>query len=208
MVARPPDRLYELRERILDAALLVMRERGIAGTRTSAIAAAAGCAEGSIYRYFSGKEELLREVVRRALPDLDDLLQGLPGRAGKATVQANLLEAMRLAAPLYRELALLVSGVLADAELRGGRRRLFGADRLGPRRGSDALALYLRKEQQGGRLRAGVDPDAVGRVLLDGCFGTCLVDALLESTAAEQERSLVELVEVVLGGLEPEGESP
>jgi AcrR family transcriptional regulator len=206
MVAMPRDG-HELRERILDAALLVMRERGIAGTRTSAIAAAAGCAEGSIYRYFSGKQELLREVVRRALPDLDALLKALPARAGQATLRANLLEAMQAAAPLYRELALLTAGVLADADLLGDQRKPLAADAFGLGRGADALVLYLRREQEQGRLRVGVDPEAAGRVLLDGCFGACFSDMVLGLDDAEQEGSLAELVELVIGGLEPTGES-
>ena len=67
MAAGLENRRQELRERILDATVLVIRERGLARTRTSAIAKAAGCAEGTIYRHFSGKPELLGEAVRSRL---------------------------------------------------------------------------------------------------------------------------------------------
>jgi AcrR family transcriptional regulator len=50
--------------------------------RTSAIAAAAGCARGTIYRYFDSKPALLREAIRRRLPDAINL--DLARRAGLA----------------------------------------------------------------------------------------------------------------------------
>ena len=95
----------------------------MARTRTSAIAEAAGCAEGSIYRYFSGKPELLYEVVRSRLPGLIGLLLALPGRAGTATVETNLLDVARAALSFSGELVPLAAGVLADGVLLAEQRR-------------------------------------------------------------------------------------
>lgn len=49
---------------ILDAALEVFGERGLAGARLDDIARRAGVSKGTIYLYFPNKEELFREVVR------------------------------------------------------------------------------------------------------------------------------------------------
>src|SRR5256885_10177024 len=49
---------------ILDAALEVFGERGLAGARLEDIARRAGVSKGTIYLYFPNKEALFREVVR------------------------------------------------------------------------------------------------------------------------------------------------
>src|SRR6187455_782508 len=63
-------RLPEERPRqIIDAALEVFGERGLAGARLEDIARRAGVSKGTIYLYFSNKEELFREVVRAVVVD-------------------------------------------------------------------------------------------------------------------------------------------
>jgi AcrR family transcriptional regulator len=54
------------RQKLLRAALELYTAEGYHATTTPAIAARAGVAEGTIYRHFSGKEQLLNEVYRAA----------------------------------------------------------------------------------------------------------------------------------------------
>jgi AcrR family transcriptional regulator len=58
---RAPD---ERPHQILDAALAVFGEQGLAGARLEDIAKRAGIAKGTIYLYFPNKEELFRGVIR------------------------------------------------------------------------------------------------------------------------------------------------
>jgi AcrR family transcriptional regulator len=51
-------------KQIIDAALAVFGERGLAASRLEDIAKHAGVSKGTIYLYFPNKEELFREVVR------------------------------------------------------------------------------------------------------------------------------------------------
>src|SRR3954469_850017 len=67
----------ETRERILDAALGLFREKGFDQTTMRDIAAEAGVATGAAYYYFRSKEELARACYRRTsneaperLPDI------------------------------------------------------------------------------------------------------------------------------------------
>jgi AcrR family transcriptional regulator len=69
-------RSEDKRKAILDAALRVCAERGIANAPTSAISKAAGVAEGSLFTYFKTKDELMTELYlelrmefNRHLPD-------------------------------------------------------------------------------------------------------------------------------------------
>ena len=61
-------RLPEERPRqILDAALEVFGERGLAGAKLDEIARRAGVSKGTIYLYFPNKEELFREMIRQTV---------------------------------------------------------------------------------------------------------------------------------------------
>jgi AcrR family transcriptional regulator len=54
----------ETRERLLDAAAKVFRDKGYAGARLSDIAERAGMHTPGVYYYFPSKEELVAEVLR------------------------------------------------------------------------------------------------------------------------------------------------
>lgn len=55
------------RERILEEAARLFRERGIAGVGVDALAEAAGMTHGSLYSQFGSKERLAAEAIDRAL---------------------------------------------------------------------------------------------------------------------------------------------
>jgi AcrR family transcriptional regulator len=66
------------RARILQAALRLFAARGYEGTTTKDLAAAAGVAEGTLFRYFSNKKAILIEVATAGWVDiLTDLLTEL-----------------------------------------------------------------------------------------------------------------------------------
>src|SRR5438876_2826679 len=54
-------------QQIIDAALAIFGERGLAAARLDDIAKRAGVSKGTIYLYFPNKEELFREVIRDTL---------------------------------------------------------------------------------------------------------------------------------------------
>jgi AcrR family transcriptional regulator len=54
-------------QQIIDAALKIFGERGLACARLEDIAKRAGLSKGTIYLYFPNKEELFREVVRQTV---------------------------------------------------------------------------------------------------------------------------------------------
>ncbi|WP_378941173.1 TetR/AcrR family transcriptional regulator [Mesorhizobium sp. ANAO-SY3R2] len=74
----------EVREsQILDAAAELFREKGYYTTSTSEIAQKAGVVEGTIFRYFATKRDLLFKVAESAyletIADYDSQLQGIAG---------------------------------------------------------------------------------------------------------------------------------
>lgn len=61
-------------EAIVDATMLEIAERGLAGLTTTQVAERAGASVGSLYQYFADKEALLDAVVRRLTAELQQLL--------------------------------------------------------------------------------------------------------------------------------------
>lgn len=70
------------RARLVEAARGVFGNLGYEGTRVDDVSSAASMSHGTFYRYFSGKEELFRELATPALDDLLVLLEELPDPRG------------------------------------------------------------------------------------------------------------------------------
>jgi AcrR family transcriptional regulator len=75
-MARPKS--DEKRKAILEAAMEVFAERGFAHAPTSAISKAAGVAEGTLFTYFSSKDELINELYRELRKELDREMNDYP----------------------------------------------------------------------------------------------------------------------------------
>jgi AcrR family transcriptional regulator len=65
----------ERREHILLSALKVFSKRGLVATKISDIAAEAGLSHGLLYHYFSSKEDVYIELVRRAVIGATESIQ-------------------------------------------------------------------------------------------------------------------------------------
>lgn len=76
-------RKEDRREELLEAAAEIFRKKGYQETSTAEIAEHAGVVEGTIYRYFATKRELLVQVVERAyelvIADFEVQLRGITG---------------------------------------------------------------------------------------------------------------------------------
>ena len=59
---------------ILEAALHLIAENGFHGTPTSKIAARAGVGEGTIYRYFNDKEDLIHQVFQHGADQMSEAI--------------------------------------------------------------------------------------------------------------------------------------
>ncbi|MFF5365850.1 TetR/AcrR family transcriptional regulator [Streptomyces sp. NPDC013187] len=70
---------------LLSVAVRVFNERGYDGTSMEHLSKAAGISKSSIYHHVTGKEELLRRAVDRALDELFGILDEEPARVGRAS---------------------------------------------------------------------------------------------------------------------------
>jgi len=74
-VSRAERRLAETRHEIVQAAAEVFVERGYHATRLSDIAERAGVGQGTLYRHFKDKREILDSVVARAVSRLQSTFE-------------------------------------------------------------------------------------------------------------------------------------
>jgi AcrR family transcriptional regulator len=80
---------------ILNAALAVFGEHGLAASRLEDIAKRAGLSKGTIYLYFPNKEELFREVVRHMVVPQLEAGERLAAEHTAATATERLMDFMR-----------------------------------------------------------------------------------------------------------------
>jgi AcrR family transcriptional regulator len=199
------------REQILSAAEQVIQDLGIKGATTREIARRAGCAEGSIYRYFHDKAALFHEIVKTRFPEFLELVERLPDLAGTATVRKN-LEALAVnAIAFYRTVAPMVVGAMSDRELLEEQRRHFEEKEGGPMRVLRTVTSYLWKERRLGRISERTSPEHLSRMLLGTCFSQALLEALIGEDAriGTDQQFARDIVRTLMEGAEaPRGASP
>ena len=82
----------ETLRRLLDAAIVVLGERGYHGARIDDIVAEAGTSHGTFYLYFSSKEDLFRELLDDVSEEMTALARDLPAVAPTPGGRAELRE--------------------------------------------------------------------------------------------------------------------
>lgn len=193
------------RDRILDAAAEVMARLGLARTTTKEIARAAGCSEALLYKHFPDKEAIFLGVLGSRLPRLPATLSGLRAQVGEGSVAARLTEVVEVAVRFYAGGIAIGSSMLGDEKLVERHRSWLLAHGAGPHRVNEALADYLRAEQQIGRVAAGVDPDAAAALLLGACYQRAFLVRLVgeDEQRLPTDRFATAVVAAAVRGLTP-----
>ncbi len=147
---------------VLDAALALFEQRTYAGTAVPAVAARAGVAVGSVYRYFPGKEALANAVFRRAK---SDLLAAVRAEVAQVSVDRSAV----VVAAWWRGLARFAQeqpAALAFLEHQQHATYVDAASRAVSAEVEEAALAVLRSGQEAGEIR-----DAPPETLLALAFG-------------------------------------
>lgn len=119
------DRSRRTLNRIVDAALALIAEKGVDGASVQDIARRAKASVGSFYARFKGKEDLLRYLELRLWSDVDETW----GRA---------LDDQDWSSRSFEDLVATLVGVLIEVNRTGARQRRVLEARRGPETSSDA----------------------------------------------------------------------
>jgi len=157
-----------LQDRLLDAALKLFAQRGIAETPLSAVAAEAGVTKAMIHYHFSTREKLLDALIEeRFLPLRTALLQSL--RAHDDPVDALTAFAGSLVAQA-RECPWLPALWVREVTTEGGLLRVRMRSRLDAI-GEQRTAARIEAWEREGRITPGLKPD----LLLMSVFGMTML---------------------------------
>ena len=179
------------KEKMVAAAEALLRERGIGGVTTRAIAEAVPCSEGAIYVHFKDRLELLLAVLQQALPEMLAPLHELEEKAGKGTPEQNLTFALSGLMRFYDRVAPMLCSLMTEHELLRRFRQSLESAGKGPHRGIATLASYIEKEQRLGRIGAQVDAKTAAAVLMASSFFHVFTSQLLGAHSRLDTRRLV-----------------
>lgn len=193
------------RERILEAARRVIREQGLVRATTKEIARAAGVSEGALYVHFANKEALFLHALGELPSGFIPLVRKLSARAGSGQVRETLAEVARAAVVFYADAIPMGASIFADPTLLAHHRELLARRHAGPHRANELLAVYLRAEQELGRIRVDADADVVAFLLLGAIYQRVYWREFLgeEADPAADERFIAGVLDTIERDITP-----
>src|SRR2546423_1076474 len=154
-------RASDKRARILDAAVKVFAERGFHSATVAEIARAAGVADGTIYLYFKGKDDLLLRLFDEKMTEL--LAEVKAAIAQERTAPDKLRRFIQLHLALVERNPDLASVLIV--ELRQSAQFLKAADRQKLAAYVDLIADVVRSGQESGELDRNISAATVKRAV-------------------------------------------
>jgi AcrR family transcriptional regulator len=182
------------REAIVEAALAVLREQGIANLTSREVAARAGVSDASVYYHFGDRAGLLQAVFEHGMKPLM-FMAGLEGEdlEPAAVISAAFASLERF----FDDVLPVFHAAQADPELRSALAAFVEAKHLGPQKGVQLLGNYLRGQQEAGRVRADADADAIALLIIDCAFArTARKQMLLHNDEQQLPSSEAVLAEI------------
>jgi AcrR family transcriptional regulator len=174
------------------AAEALLRQRGLGGVTTRAIAEAVPCSEGAIYVHFKDRLELLLAVLQECLPEMLVPLHVLQERVGVGIPRKNLEVALAGLMRFHDRVAPMLCSLIMEPELLHRFRESLNASGKGPHRGIATLAHYIEQEQKIGRIETQVDAKTAAAVLMASSFFHIFTSKLLGSDRKLDVRRLID----------------
>jgi TetR/AcrR family fatty acid metabolism transcriptional regulator len=188
--------LSDKRARILDAAIKVFAERGFHTATVAEIARAAGVADGTIYLYFKGKDDLLLRLFDEKMTAL--LAESRSELAKERTAPARLSRFIQLHLALVERNPDLASVLIV--ELRQSAQFIKAADRAKLAAYVDLIAEVVRDGQEKGELVDGISPATVKRAIF-GALDELALGWLVSGRRTSLKKTAAEVAEWFVRGL-------
>lgn len=187
------------REAILRAAVRVFAEKGFFNSKVADIATSAGIADGTVYLYFKGKDEILHSVFDRAMAEFIE-----EGRRELAEIEDSAAKIRRIA-ELHleklgadRELA-----VVFQVELRGSTKFMKEFSATGFAEYLDVIRAAIDEGQRDGTYRRDIKPITAAKILY-GALDEMVTNWILSDRKYPLQPMADEVLKVFEGGMKGE----
>jgi len=201
MSSTPTAARGEKRPLILRAATEVFAEQGFNSVTVAAIADRAGIGKGTVYEYFSSKDELLFAVFEWMNEGIAERIRDLLSASG--TTRQRLLGLLDLGAEITRE-QVEMQAVSLDfwSASRGtnSEERYKKACLATYRTYRGLVADVIGQGQSAGELRPEVDPDAIAAMIVSAMDGLGI--QVFFDRELDPNKTVDDFAEVLLAGLE------
>jgi AcrR family transcriptional regulator len=189
------------RQRILDAAARLLRERGVSRLTTREIAQAADAAEGSITKNFGGKIGLLTALLSEELPELRAWREAATP-PGKRPMRVVLVDLVDRGIDYYAASLPLVAGAVADRGLFTAYQKVNLDHGTGPHLAIDQIADYLSACREAGELPSTSDPYALALTLCGTAQAQAYTEYVSGPSALRGSRAdrLTAIADILLAG--------
>ncbi len=192
------DRIEHKRQQLLDAAVAEIAQHGYYQTTVAMIARRAGVADGTIYLYFKGKQDLLVAIFDRAMGRFID--KGRRELARQAGAEARLRRIVELHLELVgrdRDLA-----IIFQVELRHSLHFMALFSRRRIREYLEIIALVVEEGQRAAVFRRDLEPLLVAKCIF-GVLDELATDWVLSRRVRDLAGETAAVAELILGGLRP-----
>lgn len=193
---RTKEALSDKRARIMDAAIKVFAERGFHTATVAEIAKSAGVADGTIYLYFKGKDDLLLRLFDEKMTAL--LAEARDELSREKSAPDKLQRFIQLHLSLVERNPDLASVLIV--ELRQSAQFIKAADRQKLAAYVDLIAEVVREGQESGELSNGISPATVKRAVF-GALDELALGWLLSGRRTSLKKTAAEVAEWMVRGL-------
>jgi TetR/AcrR family fatty acid metabolism transcriptional regulator len=191
-------RTTDKRARIMDAAIKVFAERGFHIATVAEIAKAAGVADGTIYLYFKGKDDLLLRLFDEKMTQL--LAEARAGLEREPGGPQKLHRFIQLHLSLVERNPELAQVLIV--ELRQSAQFLKAADRNKLAAYVDLIAEVVKSGQEKGEFIESISPAAVKRAIF-GALDELALGWLMSGRRTNLKKTAADVADWLVRGLLP-----
>ncbi len=201
--------LPDKEKRILEAAIQISNEKGFSSTTTSEIAKRAGIAEGTIFRYFKTKKDIMHGIMLQAikvasdkviLASLNNIFKNKEEKDLRGILKEILADRLELVQRFFPMFRVLVSEALFHQDIRD-----VIYSKLFNKMEHEILEFYKNMAARG-QVRTDIDPMLIMRNIV-GNFIAFIAQKMLFSDnfkLSECEKEIDDMITLIIDGISPQ----
>lgn len=198
----------EKEQRILKAAIAVFSEKGYSASTTSEIAKNAGVAEGTIFRYYKTKKDILHSILihfinsfgsKVVFSSIEKIFERTDTNDLHSFFKVLLYDRLKLAEKFLPFARILISEAMFHEDIREALYQNIIT------KGIEIISAEREKLQERGLIRSDISSTALLRTAL-GCLATLIAQKLLfnnKSSVSDFEAEIDQVIDILLYGLAP-----